>query len=124
MLNILFVGTGGFLGAVLRFIISSWIGRTWGRSFPLGTLVVNVSGCFLIGLAMTLLSERMMIPPQWKLLLTVGFLGAFTTFSTFEFETGTLVYDGEWLLAGANIVLSLFFGFAALKIGELIAKNL
>jgi CrcB protein len=122
MMNVLFIGIGGALGAVSRYALALWIGQRWGRSFPLGTFVINVSGSFLIGLLMTLLSERFTENPQWRLLLVVGFLGAYTTFSTFEYETGALLKDGEWAFAMLNIVLSVVIGFIALKLGEFIAK--
>jgi fluoride exporter len=64
------------------------------------------------------------VNPQWRLMLVVGFLGAYTTFSTFEYETGALLKDSEWLIAGLNVVLSVFAGFVALKIGEMVAKSL
>ncbi len=124
MANILIIGIGGFLGAVIRYSVAFWIGERWGRSFPLGTFIINVTGSFLIGLLMTLLTERFMVNPQWRLLLVVGFLGAYTTFSTFEYETGALLKDGEWLIAGLNLTLSVSFGFIALKLGEVIAKSI
>ena len=124
MMNFLIIGIGGFFGAVSRYGVALWIGRQWGRSFPLGTFVINVSGSFLIGLLMSLLAERFMVNPQWRLLFVVGFLGAFTTFSTFEYETGALLKDGEWLIAMLNITLSVVVGFMALKLGEVIAKSI
>jgi CrcB protein len=124
MSNILIIGIGGFLGAITRYGAAVWIGQRWGRSFPLGTFVINVSGSFLIGLLMTLLAERFMVNPQWRLMLVVGFLGAYTTFSTFEYETGALLKDGEWMIALLNVVLSVILGFAALKLGEVIAKSI
>ena len=122
MLNILIIGVGGFVGAISRYGMALWIGQRWGRSFPLGTFVVNVSGSFLIGLLMTLIADRFTMNPQWRLLLVVGFLGAYTTFSTFEYETGAMLKDGEWAFAMLNIVLSVVVGFVALKLGEAIAK--
>ena len=122
MQNIMVIGIGGFIGAVARYGLALWIGQRWGRSFPLGTFVVNVSGSFLIGLLMTLMAERFAMNPQWRLLLVVGFLGAYTTFSTFEYETGSLLKDGEWAFAMLNIILSVVVGFVALKLGEGIAK--
>jgi CrcB protein len=122
MMNVLVIGVGGFVGAVARYGIAVWIGQRWGRSFPLGTFVINVTGSFLIGLLMTLMAERFTENPQWRLLLVVGFLGAYTTFSTFEYETGALLKDGEWLFAGLNVVLSVIVGFVALKLGEVLAK--
>ncbi len=122
MQNYLIIGLGGFLGAVTRYAVSLWIGQRWGRSFPLGTFFINVSGSFLIALVMSLSIERLMISPQWRLFLAVGFLGAYTTFSTFEFETGNLLRDGEWMIAGINVVFSVAAGFIALKAGEVISK--
>ncbi|BCB96230.1 putative fluoride ion transporter CrcB [Dissulfurispira thermophila] len=123
-MNYLIVGIGGFLGAISRYGLALWIGQKWGRSFPFGTFVINVSGSFFIGLLMYLFTEKFMVNPQWRLLLVVGFLGAYTTFSTFEYETGRLVKDGEWLIALMNVIFSVFAGFVALKIGELIAKSI
>lgn len=124
MRNVLIIGIGGFLGAVARYGIALWIGQRWGRSFPLGTFVINITGSLVIGFLMPLLTERFMINPQWRLFLAVGFLGAYTTFSTFEYETGALLKDGEWLIAGINVVSSVIVGFAALKVGEVIAKSI
>lgn len=124
MINYLIIGIGGFLGAIARYAIGVWIGQKWGRSFPLGTFVINVSGSFFIGLLMSLFTERFMVNPQWRLFLAVGFLGAYTTFSTFEYETGSLLKDGEWIIASMNVVFSVFAGFIALKLGEVIAKSI
>lgn len=122
--TMLIIGAGGFLGAVTRYGVGLWIGQRWGRSFPLGTFFINITGSFLIGLLMPLLTERFLANPQWRLFLAVGFLGAYTTFSTFEYETGTLIRDGEWLIACLNVFLSVIVGFVALKLGESLAKVL
>ncbi|MEJ2683933.1 MAG: fluoride efflux transporter CrcB [Candidatus Sulfobium sp.] len=124
MLNYLVIGAGGFIGAISRYVIATWVGLRWGRSFPMGTFAANVSGCFFIGLLMTLLTEKFVVSPQIRLFLFVGFLGAYTTFSTFEYETGKLLKDSELWLAGLNVVMSVFLGFVALKTGEVIAKIL
>jgi CrcB protein len=124
MMNYIIVFAGGGIGSVARFAIATWIGQRWGRSFPLGTFIVNVTGSFLIGLLMTLMAERFLENPQWRLLLVVGGLGGYTTFSTFEYETGKLVADGELIFAVLNIVMSVLAGFAALKLGEVIAKSI
>ncbi len=122
MLKYIVIITGGGIGAASRFALGTWIGQRWGRSFPLGTFVINVSGSFLIGLLMTLMAERFTENPIWRLLLVVGVLGGYTTFSSFEYETGKLVTDGEYLYAALNAVLSVMVGFAALKTGEVLAK--
>ncbi len=124
MMNYIVVFAGGGIGSVLRFAVATWIGQRWGRSFPLGTLVVNVTGSFLIGLLMTMMAERFLENPQWRLLLVVGGLGGYTTFSTFEYETGKLLADGELIYTALNIILSVLAGFAALKLGEIIAKSI
>jgi len=124
MMNYIVVFAGGGIGSVARFALATWISQRWGRSFPLGTFVVNVFGSFLIGLLMTLMAERFMENPEWRLLLVVGGLGGFTTFSTFQYETGKLVADGELIYSALNIVLSVFMGFMALKLGEVIANNI
>ena len=118
------IGAGGFVGAVTRYLLAVWIGQKWGRTFPLGTFVINVTGSFLIGFLMALLMERFAAPPFWRLLLVVGFLGAYTTFSTFEYETGGLLRNGEVVLAALNVILSVLAGFGALKLGEILAKTL
>ncbi len=122
MENMLVIGTGGFFGAASRYAVAQWVGERWGRSFPMGTLAVNLTGCFLIGLLMFLLSEKLLVNPLWRSLLVIGFLGAYTTFSTFEYETGNLLTDGEFLYAAINIAASVLCGFAALKLGELLAR--
>lgn len=122
MLNYLIIGAGGFLGAVTRYLVATWIGQKWGRIFPFGTFAVNISGSFFIGLIMSLFVGKFMVNPQWRLFLVIGFIGSYTTFSTFEYETGGLLQDGEFLLATMNIFLSVFLGFVGLKIGEMIAR--
>jgi fluoride exporter len=122
MINYIVVFAGGGIGSVARFMLATWIGQRWGKSFPLGTFVINITGSFLIGFLMTLMAERFLENPQWRLLLVVGGLGGYTTFSTFQYETGKLVMDGELGYAALNMVLSVAVGFVALKLGDVIAK--
>ncbi|MDA8162153.1 MAG: fluoride efflux transporter CrcB [Desulfobacteraceae bacterium] len=122
MLNYLVIFAGGGIGAVSRYVLATWIGQRWGRSFPLGTFIVNISGSFLIGFLMTMLTELFTENPQWRLFLVIGGLGGYTTFSSFQYETGKLVIDGEFGYAALNIVLSVAVGFMALKLGEVAAK--
>ncbi|BFM21026.1 fluoride efflux transporter CrcB [Gilvimarinus japonicus] len=107
----LFVATGGALGAMLRFYITAHLYPVTGNRFPLGTLVVNVLGCFLVALFYVVIIEKAMLPPYWRLLLITGFLGALTTFSTFSLDALTLWQNGVPVIALlyvlANVVLCL-----------------
>ena len=119
----LLVGVGGFLGANARFILGRAVGALVDTRFPLGTFLVNVSGSFLLGVLGAVIAERTLPSSDaMRLALGVGFLGAFTTFSAFEFETNALIEDGSWLTATANIFASLFVGLIALRAGIALAK--
>jgi CrcB protein len=120
----LLVGFGGFLGANARYALAKWTGQWIDARFPLGTFIINISGSFLLGLLGGLLAERL-VPHSdaLRLALGVGFLGAYTTFSTFEFETHALFEDGAWLSALTNIFLSLFLGLLAVRAGIVAAKS-
>jgi CrcB protein len=106
---------GGGLGTYARWWVGGWFAaQPWTRGLPYGTFVINVSGSFLLGAAAALIIER--LPPQhqhWYLLVGTGFCGGYTTFSTFEWETFSLVRDGSWLYALANVAGSVLAGFAA-----------
>ena len=123
MRSIVLVGAGGFCGALARYATARWADTLVDGRFPLGTFVVNVSGSFLLGLLGGVLAARLV--PQGdnlRLALGVGFLGAFTTFSTFEMETHALLEDGAWIPASANIVLSVVAGLLARRAGLVLAK--
>jgi len=96
--------------------------RLLGEGFPYGTLVVNVIGCLLLGLVMQLTLRSGAISAEWRIPLTVGFLGAFTTFSTFGYETVRLLADGAWGLAFANVGANLLVGFVAVWVGLMLAR--
>jgi CrcB protein len=117
------VGLGGFIGANARFVVARLVGALFETRFPLGTFVINVSGSFLLGILGPIVTEKVMPSSEaMRLALGVGFLGAFTTFSTFEFETHALFEDGSWLTATTNIVASLFVGLLAVRAGIVVAK--
>jgi fluoride exporter len=111
------VGIGGFVGAIARFWLGSYIGGKMGTRFPYGTFVINISGSFLIGLILTLLAEKTHGSPNWRYLIPIGFIGAYTTFSTFEFETLRGVQDGQFLIPALNVTLSVVVGFVAVWAG-------
>lgn len=120
----LLVGLGGFIGANARFVVARLVGALFETRFPLGTFVINISGSFLLGALGTLVAQKVMPNSEsMRLALGVGFLGAFTTFSTFEFETHALIDDGSWLTATTNMFASLFVGLLAVRAGIVIAKT-
>ncbi len=94
-----------------------------GGRFPLGTLLINVSGSFFIGLLMTLFTERFQPHPNWRLLLVVGFLGGYTTFSSFEWETYSAVREGGRWVGFVNVAASVILGYAAVWLGSLLARR-
>jgi len=113
---------GGGVGSLARYVVGSAIATRFGTRFPAGTMLVNVTGCFLIGLTMTLLTERLQPHPYWRLALVVGFLGGYTTFSSFEWETYAAVREGGLWIGLANIVGSVTLGYAAVWLGALLAR--
>lgn len=117
----LVVGAGGFIGANMRFIIGRWAVQKWGAGFPYGTLLINVAGCFILGLFAPL-ATRLAWNDYWRLLIAIGFVGAFTTFSTFEYETFELMRQGNLLRAVANLGVSIVLGFCAVFLGVILAR--
>ena len=118
------VAFGGALGAVARYGISGWVHNLSGFVFPLGTLVVNVLGSFVIGLVLQASTDRFMLSPEWRLFLTTGLCGGLTTFSTFSFETLRLMEDQQWLAAGSNTGLNVVVCIAATYLGVMVARVL
>jgi CrcB protein len=111
------VGIGGFLGAIARFWLGGLVYQKMGTRFPYGTFVINISGSFLIGFILTILTERTHLSPNWRYLIPIGFIGAYTTFSTFEWETLGAIRDGAFLVAGLNVAFSVVLGFIAVWLG-------
>lgn len=125
MLNqLLMIAAGGAVGSMLRFMLSSGVHRLAGRDFPYGTLSVNVIGSLLMGILYILLIERASLGAEWRALLLVGFLGAFTTFSTFSIETLNLLENGEVIKAGTNVFLSVFLCLLAAWSGVIVGRQL
>lgn len=121
---LLFIGTGSFLGGISRYLISRFIQNHAFTIFPLGTLVVNIIGCFLIGLFYGLFERGLILNTELRMFLTVGFCGGFTTFSTFSNENVTLLRESEFFYFALYASFSLFIGLLATYLGTLIIKTL
>jgi len=122
MTSILLVFLGGGIGAVARYGLQGTVYRALGDGFPYGTIVVNIMGCFCIGLLMVVMDERFLVNPSIRIFLTIGVLGGFTTFSSFSYETFALMRDGQFLFGAVNVVLSILMCLAATFVGTVIAK--
>jgi len=116
------VALGGALGALARYHLALVIQTRVPAGFPWGTFVVNITGCLVMGVVTTLLTERLVVHPNWRFLIPIGFIGAYTTFSTFELETFRAVTEGAWLVGGLNIMGSVIAGYAALWFGVVLAR--
>ena len=120
----LLIGMGGFLGCNARYLLGGWIAERYGTSFPYGTMFTNVSGSFIIGFFLVLISERFIVHPNWRPFFAIGFLGGYTTFSTFSFETFSLIQQRSFFLALANMVGSVVLGQIAVLVGMILARLL
>ena len=123
-LNLLIIALGGALGAVSRFLLGNGLSRALGSALPYGTFVINIVGCFAMGLLMTIIVDREMLPAAWRLFLCVGFLGGFTTFSSFGYEALMLLTEGRMLAALAYAGGSVVLGLVAAAAGVLCARAL
>jgi CrcB protein len=121
-LRALVVGAGGFVGAAARYVVGGAIQRWFPLSFPAGTLVINVSGCFAIGFLAVLADERLALGPETRLFWMAGVLGGYTTFSAFGLETMTLARDGNSALAAANVVGQVTLGLIGVWLGAAAAR--
>lgn len=126
MLNYIYVAIGGALGSVARFWVSGLVADRHGQAFPWGTLVVNVTGSFILGFfaALTDTEGRVLVAPGFRTFFMVGICGGYTTFSSFSLQTLNLAQDGEWFYAGGNAVLSLVLCLAGVWLGHALAASL
>jgi fluoride exporter len=120
LLKYVMVGIGGCLGSILRFWLGNYVGSKMGTRFPYGTFVINITGSFLIGLVFAFLTERSQWSPYWRYLIPIGFIGGYTTFSSFEFETLRTIQEGQFGIGVLYMTSSVVLGLAAVW-GGLIA---
>jgi CrcB protein len=118
----LFIAVGGSLGAIARYWVGSAVADRMGSKFPYGTLVINITACLIIGFSLVFLERRTELNPAWRFLIPVGFIGAYSTFSTFEWETFATLETGAFFLAALYVALSFFLGLIAVWCGVLLAR--
>lgn len=123
-MHLLYIGIFGGLGCVSRYFISNLTYQVLGRGLPYGTMIVNVAGSFLLALVMLLGMRSSIFPADVRMGITVGFMGGFTTFSTFSYETLRLLEDGSLWQAGANVVLNVMLCVAAALLGAVVARSM
>ena len=119
---LLLVGLGGFFGAIARYLVDGWIAERTGATFPWGTLVVNLSGAFVLGFLFALTVERGVLPPAVRPPVLIGFIGAYTTFSTLALESWRLIEDGSYALGLANLLGSITLGVVVVVAGLLLGR--
>jgi len=122
MIKFLNLVIGGAVGTIARYLLAGVVYRYMGTEFPYGTLIVNVSGCFILGVLATLADKKFILGPDARVLLMIGFCGAFTTFSTLIFETDNLVRNGQAMRAFTNIFVSVILGFILFRVGSLLGE--
>ena len=118
----LWIGVGAFLGANLRYFLQTWTANRWGPDFPYGTLIINISGSFILGFFITLVTQRVAVSPEWRAFVVVGLLGGFTTFSSFSVETLNLVQTGRWLPAALYLAGNVCLGLFGAYLGVILAR--
>ena len=122
MQNYLYIAAGGALGSLARYWVGSAVANRMGTRFPYGTFIVNISACLILGFFLTLLGKRPGVGPEWRFLIPIGFVGAYSTFSTFEWETFSNLQTGAFLIAGLYVVSSCVLGLVAVWCGMLLAR--
>lgn len=115
------IGTAGFFGAIARYLVSALCGRLFGTAFPVGTLMVNLTGCLCLGWFLTVIRERYPVSDTFRLAVAVGFIGTYTTFSTFVYESSLQLEDGSGMKAIVNMFGSILLGLLAIRLGMWLA---
>ncbi|MGA8731289.1 MAG: fluoride efflux transporter CrcB [Terracidiphilus sp.] len=124
MQKYLLIALGGALGSIARYWVGSTIGSRMGSRFPYGTFVINMTACIIVGFSVTYLSKRVELSPAWRYLIPVGFVGAYSTFSTFEWETLFTLRSGAFAIAALYALGSLILGLVAVWCGALLAESI
>lgn len=124
MQKYLLIAIGGSLGSMARYWVGSTVTDRMGTRFPYGTFLVNISACLVIGFALEYLGQHVELTPAWRYLIPTGFVGAYSTFSTFEWEMFSSVQIGSFLIAGLYLFLSVFVGLIGIWLGVLCARAL
>lgn len=124
MQKYLLIAAGGALGSIARYWVGSTIGGRMGTRFPYGTFVINMTACIIIGFSLSYLGRRAGLNPAWRFFIPVGFVGAYSTFSTYEWETLSTLRAGAFALAGLYSIGSLVLGLAATWIGAVLAESI
>jgi CrcB protein len=119
----LFIMIGGALGSAARFWVGTTVAGRMGTRFPFGTLVINITACFILGLSLEILNHHADLSPSWRFLVPIGFVGAYSTFSTFEWETFSSLSQGTFWIAILYVVVSLVAGLIAVALGVALAKT-
>jgi CrcB protein len=118
----LVIGIGGVLGANARYLVTGWAANKFGTVFPYGTFIINMSGAIVLGFLMAFLQDRAFIHPNYRLFFATGFCGAYTTFSTFTYESLVLIQNGSFLLAFSNLLGSLVVGMIGVFLGFVLGR--
>ena len=122
METFLLISAGAILGANLRYWVGGWAAERFGTSFPYGNLIINLTGSFILGFFITLATDRLLLDPRWRVLVAIGFLGSYTTFSSYTFESMSLILDNQWLPGLLNLFGSAFLGGLAVFLGIFLAR--
>ncbi|MBK8919932.1 MAG: fluoride efflux transporter CrcB [Saprospirales bacterium] len=122
--SLIIIGTGGFLGSIARYLTAIYVARQCTTLFPYGTLIANALGCFLIGIFYALAEKGDVLSPEWRIFLTTGFCGGYTTFSSFSYESIQLFQNGEFFNLTLNILLSVTAGITATYFGIILIKSM
>ena len=124
MQTILLISLGAIIGANLRYFVAQYVAKLIPSSFPYGTLIINISASFILGLFLIWTTERVLVDPRWRIFVATGFCATYSTYSSYAFETFALFEKGQWLMAGLNILATNVVCFVAVVLGAIVARSL